>query len=217
MKKTFITVFAVAAALLLARPLFAAEPDPLRAKLDSAVKLYESGDYKKSVQLLEECVLKISEKSKTPKTRTSAEIVTDKGTIKLVLYDDIAPLHVDNFIKLAKSGFYKGLNFHRVVPKFVIQGGDPNGNGTGGPGYTIPAEISTKVKHLEGALAAARTGDEVNPKRESSGSQFYICLEPTPFLDGAYTVYGQVTEGMDVVKSIRQGDKILDVAITGTK
>ena len=209
MKKLFLTAL-TAAVLLAAGPLFAGETDPVRAKLDTAVKLYDGGDYKKTVQILEECVLKISEKM-----RSKAEIVTDKGTIKLVLYDDIAPLHVDNFKKLAKSGFYKGLNFHRVVPKFVIQGGDPNGNGTGGPGYTIPAEISSKVKHLEGSLAAARTGDEVNPKRESSGSQFYICLEATPFLDGAYTVYGQVTEGMEVVKSIKQGDKILDVVITG--
>ena len=93
------------------------------------------------------------------------------------------------------------------------QGGDPKGNGTGGPGYTLPAEISPNLKHIEGAVAMARLGDRANPERRSSGSQFYICLAPAPHLDGAYTIFGQVTEGMDVVKQISVGDRILKIRI----
>lgn len=140
-----------------------------------------------------------------------AIIETDKGNIKVKLFAKEAPMSVTNFIQLANGGFYEGLTFHRVEPGFVIQGGDPAGNGTGGPGYTVPAEIGQP--HLKGALAWARTGDEVNPQRRSSGSQFYITLEPTPFLDGGYTVFGQTTEGMDVVAQIRRGDKIKKVTI----
>ncbi len=141
-----------------------------------------------------------------------ATIETDRGNIVAELYPADAPQHVNNFVFLAKEGFYNGLTFHRVEPGFVIQGGDPLGNGQGGPGYNIPAEI--KRKHPEGALAAARLGDQVNPKRESSGSQFYITLAATPNLDGAYTSYGQVVQGMDVVKKIQRGDKINKVTIT---
>ncbi len=141
-----------------------------------------------------------------------AILKTAKGDITLELYPKEAPLSVTNFVQLAKGGFYDNLTFHRVVPNFVIQGGDPQGNGTGGPGYTIPAEIQGNPhKHVEGALAWARTGDEVNPQRRSSGSQFYITLAPTPFLDNGYTVFGKVTAGMEVVKKIQQGDKILKV------
>ena len=104
-----------------------------------------------------------------------------------------------------------GLTFHRVEPGFVVQGGDPTGTGSGGPGYTIPAEI--KRPHPKGALAWARTGDAVNPERRSSGSQFYITLDATPFLDGGYTVFGQTTKGMDVVEKITRGDTIESVTI----
>src|SRR5512135_1101687 len=142
---------------------------------------------------------------------TVAVIHTDKGDIVFKFLPDAAPKSVENFEKLAKSGFYNGLTFHRVEPNFVIQGGDPKGNGMGGPGYTIPAEI--KAPHVDGAVAAARLGDAVNPKKASSGSQFYICLGPQHFLDGNYTVFGQVIEGMDVVKKIQRGDKMLSVTI----
>jgi cyclophilin family peptidyl-prolyl cis-trans isomerase len=141
----------------------------------------------------------------------TAVIKTSKGDIICELYTKDAPLSVTNFVKLAKAGFYNGLTFHRVVPDFVIQGGDPTGTGSGGPGYTIPAEI--KLPHKEGALAWARTGDEVNPQRRSSGSQFYITLKAAPFLDGAYTVFGQTIKGMDIVKNIKQGDVIERVDI----
>ncbi|MBX7149728.1 peptidylprolyl isomerase [bacterium] len=140
-----------------------------------------------------------------------AIIKTTKGVIVCELNPQKAPLGVTNFIQLANAKFYDGLTFHRVVPNFVIQGGDPKGTGSGGPGYTIPAEIG--LPHVQGALAWARLGDEVNPERRSSGSQFYITLEPTPFLDGGYSVFGLVTSGMDVVKKIAQGDKMESVTI----
>jgi peptidyl-prolyl cis-trans isomerase B (cyclophilin B) len=146
-----------------------------------------------------------------PKKSYSATIVTDKGEIELDLFLKDAPLTVNNFVYLSQSGFYSGLTFHRVVPNFVIQGGDPLGSGTGGPGYTVPAEIGKP--HPKGALATARQGDAVNPRRASSGSQFYITLERTPHLNGGYTVFGQVTSGMDVVDSIRVGDVIQEIAI----
>ena len=126
-----------------------------------------------------------------------AVIETNMGAMTIELYPDVAPKHVANFIKLAESGFYNGLTFHRVIPGFMIQGGDPAGNGTGGPGYTIPAEISN-LKHIRGSIAMARRSDNPN----SSGSQFYICLAPQPHLDGQYTIFGQVTSGMDIADKI---------------
>jgi peptidyl-prolyl cis-trans isomerase B (cyclophilin B) len=140
-----------------------------------------------------------------------ATISAAKGDIIVQLDASAAPLTVNNFVFLANQGFYDGLTFHRVEPGFVIQGGDPAGTGGGGPGYTVPAEIG--LKHVEGAIAMARQGDQVNPERASSGSQFYITLAPTDFLDGAYTVFGQVTDGMDVVQSIAVGDVIEAITI----
>lgn len=140
-----------------------------------------------------------------------ATIVTDKGNIIAELYPDV-PESANNFVTLALNGFYDGLTFHRVEPGFVIQGGDPAGDGSGGPGYTIPAEINHT--HPRGALAWARTGDQVNPERRSSGSQFYITTGDASFLDGAYTVFGFVIEGMDVVDQIAVGDVISRVDIT---
>jgi len=141
-----------------------------------------------------------------------ATISTTKGDIVVQLDASAAPQTVNNFVFLANEGFYDGLTFHRVEPGFVIQGGDPTGSGAGGPGYTIPAEI--QLPHIEGAIAMARKGDKVNTARASSGSQFYITLAPTPFLDGAYTAFGQVIEGMDVVQSIAVGDAIERITIT---
>ncbi len=140
-----------------------------------------------------------------------ATFVTDKGNIVAELYPD-TPAGLNNFVTLALNGFYDGLTFHRVEPGFVIQGGDPLGQGNGGTGYEIPAEI--KHLHPRGALAWARTGDEVNPERMSSGSQFYITLADTPFLDNQYSVFGYVIEGMDVADKIAVGDKIQRVDIT---
>lgn len=146
-----------------------------------------------------------------PGKKYSAVIHTSKGDITCELNHEKAPVTVTNFVNLARNKFYDGLTFHRVEAGFVIQGGDPAGNGTGGPGYTVKAEIG--LPHKKGALAMARTGDAVNPQRKSSGSQFYITLETTPFLDGAYTVFGQTVSGMDVVAKIAVGDKINSVEI----
>lgn len=147
---------------------------------------------------------------------TVAVLETNFGPIEIALDKTAAPLTSANFEKLAREGFYSDLTFHRVIPGFVIQGGDPKGDGTGGPGYTIPAEI--KLLHKRGSVATARTGDQVNPTRASSGSQFYIALEDLPPLDGQYTVFGQVTAGMDVVDKIArvktgEGDKPLEPVI----
>lgn len=139
-----------------------------------------------------------------------ATIKTNKGNIVVELYPKDAPQHVNNFVFLARDGFYNNLTFHRVVPGFVIQGGDPLGNGTGGPGYTIPPEI--KAKHSEGAMAMARRGGPAQTT-PSSGSQFYITLAPQPGLDGDYTVFGQTIQGMEIVKKIAVGDVIQSITI----
>ncbi|MDP1809453.1 MAG: peptidylprolyl isomerase [Actinomycetota bacterium] len=146
---------------------------------------------------------KKEETTNTP-TRSAERVVieTDKDKMVLVLYPDVAPKTVDNFKKLIGQGFYNGLTFHRVVPGFVIQGGDPKGDGSGGPGYTIPAEFNDKP-HIRGTLAMARAQDP-----DSAGSQFYITLAPQPSLDRNYTVFGQVVEGMDVIDKIVVGDKM---------
>ena len=142
-----------------------------------------------------------------------AIVETDRGTFVMELYPKVAPKTVENFETLVKKGFYNGLTFHRVVPDFVVQGGDPDGTGMGGPGYTVPAEIDKKEHHLRGSVATARTGDDVNPKRESSGSQFYVCLEPQAGLDGDYTIFGGVIKGMDVVDKIEKGDHMKKITL----
>jgi peptidyl-prolyl cis-trans isomerase B (cyclophilin B) len=145
-----------------------------------------------------------------------AVIHTSKGDITCELNYQQAPLSATNFIQLARGGFYNNLKFHRVVPNFVVQGGDPNGTGSGGPGYTISAEIGkgpSGLKHEKGALAWARLPDQVNPQKRSSGSQFYIALEKIPYLDGEYSVFGKTVSGMDVVEKIKQGDTINSVDI----
>ena len=139
------------------------------------------------------------------------KIQTTDGTMTVKLYAE-TPLHRDNFVKLAKSGFYNGLLFHRIIKGFMIQGGDPFTRdsskvaqyGTGGPGYTIPAEIVADKTHKKGALAAARRGDQVNPAKESSGSQFYIVQDAQgcAHLDGEYSIFGEVVEGLDVIDKI---------------
>ena len=139
------------------------------------------------------------------------EMVTSHGTMKLRLYSK-TPLHRDNFVKLANEGYYDGLRFHRVIDGFMIQGGDPfsrdtamiNSWGTGGPNYTIPAEFVGEYHHKKGAIAAARKGDMANPKKSSSGSQFYIVQDEfgCSHLDGQYTVYGEVFDGIEVIDRI---------------
>ena len=135
-------------------------------------------------------------------------LTTSEGVIVIKLDSVNCPKHAENFKKLVRDGFYDGTTFHRVIPGFMIQGWDPKSkdegdrasHGTGGPGYTIPAEI--KNKHKRGAVSAARLGDQVNPKKDSSGSQFFICVVDTEFLDGQYSAFGEVIEGMDVADKI---------------
>lgn len=130
-----------------------------------------------------------------------AVVETSMGTFKFELFLDKAPITAQNFITLAEKGFYDGLTFHRVVPGFVIQGGDPNGDGSGGPGYTIKGEFIPELTHdAAGVVAMARRANDV----DSAGSQFYITLAPQPRLDGSYAVFGRVTEGLDVVMRIGQ-------------
>src|SRR5436853_6734183 len=138
----------------------------------------------------------------------TARITLDSGSaIDMEFYPQDAPKTVENFVTLAKKGYYNGLTFHRVVPDFVVQGGCPKGDGTGGPGYTIPAEFNSK-KHLRGTVAMARSQHP-----DSAGSQFYICDGATPHLDRNYTGFGQVTSGMEHVDRIKQGDRMKTVEI----
>ncbi len=179
-----------------------------QAKADSLAKV----EYEKKMKEAEGIISLLGEEP-------MFDITTNLGTIKIKLYAD-TPLHRKNFEKLALSGFYDGLLFHRVINGFMIQGGDPLSKdpekvsqyGTGGPGYTVPAEILPNHKHKKGALAAARRGDKANPKRESSGSQFYLVQDEgaCASLDGDYTVFGETVQGLDVI------DKIAAVA-TGAK
>ena len=131
---------------------------------------------------------------------SNATLHTNHGPIEIELFDDDAPKTVDNFVKLARDGFYDGVVFHRVIPDFMIQGGDPTGSGMGGPGYTFEDEFNDH-KVVRGALAMANAGPNTN------GSQFFVVTaEATPWLDGKHTVFGQVTQGMDVVDKISSVD-----------
>jgi len=137
----------------------------------------------------------------------TAILETTKGTIKFELYETEAPITTKNFIDLAQKGFYNGLTFHRVIRVFMIQGGFPKGDGTGGPVYTILDEFHPKLKHTKGAVSMANAGPN------TGGSQFFITEAPQPHLDGKHSVFGQVREGQNVVESIKKGDKIIKVTI----
>ena len=140
----------------------------------------------------------------------TAEIQTEKGVMKVNFFEEDAPNTVANFVKLASSGFYNGLTFHRVIPSFVIQGGCPKGDGTGGPGYKIDCETQGNNQYHDcGVLSMAHAG------RNTGGSQFFIChnRDNTKHLDRQHTVFGKVVDGLEVIDTIRQGDKILTVTI----
>ena len=143
-----------------------------------------------------------------PKKNYTATMETSKGTIEIELFAKDAPKTVNNFVFLARDGFYDGVTFHRVIPNFMIQGGDPTGSGRGGPGYKFEDETRTNPnKHGTGSLSMANAGPNTN------GSQFFITHSPQPHLDGKHTVFGKVTRGMEVVNAIRQGDVITSVTI----
>ena len=135
-------------------------------------------------------------------------VKTDKGNIEGVLYPSKAPVTVANFLNLAKRGYYNGLKFHRVIPDFMIQGGDPTGTGSGGPGYRFEDECTPELKHDKpGIFSMANAGPGTN------GSQFFVTHVPTPWLDGKHTVFGSVTKGQDIVNAVAQGDKIQSIEI----
>jgi peptidyl-prolyl cis-trans isomerase B (cyclophilin B) len=140
----------------------------------------------------------------------TAEIITEKGTMKVEFFEKDAPETVKNFVTLSKKGFYNGLTFHRVIPDFVLQGGCPNGTGTGGPGYKIKCEISGENQyHDRGVLSMAHAG------RDTGGSQFFIVLsrDNTAHLDRNHTCFGKVVEGLEIIGDIRMGDKITEIKI----
>lgn len=144
----------------------------------------------------------------------TAEIHTEKGIMKVEFYEKDAPIAVKNFTDLAKKGFYDGLNFHRVIPNFVVQGGCPNGTGTGGPGYKIKCELDGNNQyHDKGVLSMAHAG------RDTGGSQFFICHSRanTSHLDRVHTCFGKVVEGLDVIDEIRAGDVIEKIVVNETE
>ena len=141
---------------------------------------------------------------------TKVKITTDKGEMIAELYDNETPITTSNFLSLIQKKFYDGLNFHRVLPNFVVQGGCPNGIGNGGPGYTIPCEVNAEKQfHEKGVLSMAHAG------RDTGGSQFFIChnREGTQHLDRNHTCFGRVIEGLDVIDNIRQGDRINTISV----
>ena len=152
-----------------------------------------------------------------PDKKYTAVIETEKGDLVLELFAKDVPVTVNNFVFLARQGYYDNSTFHRVLPDFVAQGGDPTGTGAGGPGYTFPNEI-TSHKHVVGAISMANTG-----RPNSNGSQWFICYQPQPTLDGGYSVFGQLVEGMDVLLSLTprdpdqspqyEGDKVITIRI----
>jgi peptidylprolyl isomerase/peptidyl-prolyl cis-trans isomerase B (cyclophilin B) len=154
-----------------------------------------------------ELALSVREKEISLADWKTATIETSKGAFVMEFYPKDAPNTTKNFIRLAQVGFYDGLTFHRYVPDFVIQGGDPRGDGTGNAGYNLNAEFSER-KHVTGTVAMARSADP-----NSASCQFYVTLSPKPHLDGKYTVFGQVIEGMDVVNQLRAGDVIKTITI----
>lgn len=144
-----------------------------------------------------------------PKKNYTVNMETNKGSIVIELYPQYAPKTVNNFVFLIGEGFYDGVTFHRVIDNFMIQGGDPTGTGRGGPGYRFEDEFKgNPLKHETGVLSMANAGPNTN------GSQFFITHSPQPHLDGRHTVFGKVTSGMNVVNSIRQGDKMNKVTVS---
>ena len=211
MKRFLYFTFVCVAALLIAgcgnKKIAEAEAAAAQAQADSIAAAQATQDSLKMEKT-------ISELSEEP----VLDIITNLGTMTVKLYSG-TPKHRDNFVKLALSGYYNGILFHRVINGFMIQAGDPLSKdeaqkaawGTGGPGYTVPAEFVPEYRHKKGALAAARRGDAANPYKESSGSQFYIVQDERACaqLDGAYTVFGEVIEGLPVI------DKIASVQTDG--
>ncbi len=215
MKKHFILLSGAVLALLViisgcGRSAKKAAEAAEKARADSVAAVQRAQDSLKALKQVEKKKVAMEKFAKLP-AEPVFDIVTNLGTMRIKLYSK-TPKHRDNFAKLSLEGYYDGLLFHRVINGFMIQGGDPLTRdtsavaryGTGGPDYKIPAEFVPEYKHKKGALAAARQGDQANPYRESSGSQFYIVQSPEACaqLDGAYTVFGETISGLDVIDKI---------------
>jgi peptidyl-prolyl cis-trans isomerase B (cyclophilin B) len=144
---------------------------------------------------------------------------TDKGSIEGTIFADKTPMTAANFLNLAQRGYYDGIKFHRVIPNFMIQGGDPTGTGSGGPGYKFADETTRELKHSKPGVFSMANSDPQskvaysNPPNGSNGSQFFVTHVPTDWLDGKHTVFGEVTKGQDVVNAIKQGDKIKSIDV----
>ena len=159
------------------------------------------GGYQASVLQAKDLSM-VNNKQKMEKKMSDSNVIAielETGTVIIELYPDVAPKTVESFKKLINQDFYDGLTFHRVIPGFMAQGGDPEGTGMGGPGFSLKAEFNDK-KHVRGTLAMARSSDP-----DSAGSQFYICYGPQPHLDGQYTIFGQVTDGMELIDDLKNG------------
>ena len=215
MKNTIIriSIIAAATALILSGCNNAAQKAAEKAKADSlAIEQARQDSIAKAAEMKTKEAQAMATIARLPEEPVF-DIVTNLGTIKVKLYKG-TPKHRENFAKLALTGFYDGLIFHRVIDGFMIQGGDPYSRdtsrraqeliGQGGPGYTIPAEFVPEYKHIKGALAAARMSDVANPMKESSGSQFYLVQDTGACvpLDGSYTVFGQTVEGIEIIDRI---------------
>lgn len=215
MKNTIIriSIIAAATALMLSGCNNAAQKAAEKAKADSlAIEQARQDSIAKAAEMKTKEAQAMATIARLPEEPVF-DIVTNLGTIKVKLYKG-TPKHRENFAKLALTGFYDGLIFHRVIDGFMIQGGDPYSRdtsrraqeliGQGGPGYTIPAEFVPEYKHIKGALAAARMSDVANPMKESSGSQFYLVQDTGACvpLDGSYTVFGQTVEGIEIIDRI---------------
>lgn len=164
-------------------------PEPTGQAPEATLKTYDSAP----------------EQTIDPQKSYTAVVHTVRGDFTMALRPDLAPQHVNSFVFLARDGYYDGVTFHRVIPSFVAQAGDPTGTGSGGPGYTVPAEFTTEVPYTEGVVGAARTNDP-----DSAGSQWFVTLADASNLNGLYTVFAQVTDGMDVVKCITPRDPSTD-------
>ena len=210
MKKAAILVFVIFAGLLIFIfwPKKAQGPNPANEAgntPNNPITEFKSNDEEKMSTDEKLTFPGILEESKIANKK--AVVKTTKGDIEFELYADKAPKTVSNFVYLSEKGYYNGLTFHRVVPEFVIQGGDPKGNGTGGPGYKFPDE-PVVGEYKKGTVAMANSGPDTN------GSQFFICLEDLPSLPKNYNLFGQVTAGLDVISQIAVGDKMEAVTIT---
>ena len=184
-RRSRVGLFVLVLALLLVQQASAAGPESRPAAVKPESPPHGSGSAKSQQAILE----------------------TDRGLLTIELFPDTAPKTVTRFTELVKRGFYNGLSFYRVLPKFLVQTGDPSGEGTGGSGQNLPAEFNER-KHVVGTVGMARRHDP-----DSADSQFYICLEPQPFLDGKYTVFGQVIDGLETLSKIQERDTVRKLSL----